>query len=78
MQAGLRPVRPIAIGPVFREDRAALVALLTELSPREWTLPTACTGWDVRDVALHVLGGDLGNISRRRDGVRAAVAEARL
>jgi len=72
MQAGLRAVRPIAIGPVFREDRAALLALLTELSPREWTLPTACAGWDVRDVALHVLGGDLGNISRRRDGVRAA------
>ena len=72
MQPGLRAVRPIAVGPVFREDRAALVALLNELSPREWTVATACTGWDVRDVALHVLGGDLGNISRRRDGIRPA------
>ena len=76
MQSGPRAVRPIAIGPVFREDRAALLSLLTELSPREWTLPTACRGWDVRDVALHVLGGDLGNISRRRDGVRPAEPRA--
>ena len=72
MSDRLRAPRPIAVGPVFRADRAALLALLTELSPREWTLPTVCAGWDVRDVALHVLGGDLGNISRRRDGVRAA------
>jgi uncharacterized protein (TIGR03083 family) len=63
--------RPIVVGPLFRQDRAALIALLTDLSPHEWTLPTVCAGWDVRDVALHVLGGDLGNISRRRDGVPA-------
>jgi uncharacterized protein (TIGR03083 family) len=42
--------------------------LLTSLSPEEWTRPTACTGWDVRDVALHILGGDLSNVAGRRDG----------
>lgn len=63
--------RPIAIGQLFRHDRAALVALLTDLSPHEWPLPTVCAGWDVRDVALHVLGGDLGSLARRRDGFRA-------
>ena len=31
-------------------------------------MPTVCAGWSVKDVALHILGGDLGNISRRRDG----------
>jgi hypothetical protein len=27
-----------------------------------------CSGWSVREVALHILGGDISNISRRRDG----------
>jgi len=26
------------------------------LAPDEWTVPTDCTGWDVRTMALHVLG----------------------
>jgi len=68
---GLSTPRPIVVGPLFRQDGAALVALLTDLSPREWTLPTVCAGWNVRDVALHVLGGDLGSLSRRRDGFPA-------
>jgi uncharacterized protein (TIGR03083 family) len=50
-------------------DRRALVALLDELEPGDWERPTVCAGWDVRDVALHVLGGDLGNIAIRCDGV---------
>jgi uncharacterized protein (TIGR03083 family) len=32
---------------------AALTAALTDA---EWEIPTDCTGWDVRKVALHVLG----------------------
>ena len=28
-----------------------------------------CEGWDVKDVALHLLGGEISNVSRRRDGV---------
>lgn len=62
--------RPIDVGGLFRPDRDALVDLLTGLSPAEWSTPTVCSGWDVHDVALHVLGGDLGNIARRRDGFR--------
>jgi uncharacterized protein (TIGR03083 family) len=30
--------------------------LAAGLSPEEWALPTDCTGWDVRAIALHVLG----------------------
>lgn len=71
MSAALSAPRPVSVGRLFLPDRAALVALLTDLSPREWALPTVCAGWDVRDVALHVLGGDLGNVARRRDGLRA-------
>ena len=34
----------------------------------EWHKPTTCLGWSVKDVALHLLGVDVGNLSRRRDG----------
>jgi uncharacterized protein (TIGR03083 family) len=35
-------------------DRFAELA--ASLSDEEWAMPTACTGWDVRKMALHVLG----------------------
>jgi uncharacterized protein (TIGR03083 family) len=53
---------------LFDDERAALIQLLSGLSPEDWARPTACAGWSVKDVALHILGGDLSNISRRRDG----------
>jgi hypothetical protein len=33
-----------------------------------------CPGWSVKDVALHLLGDDIGLLSRRRDGVTPAAA----
>jgi uncharacterized protein (TIGR03083 family) len=72
MQAGLRPVEPVDVLELFPAERAALLTLLSELTDDEWESPTACSGWSVRDVALHILGGDLGNLSRRRDRLRAA------
>ena len=59
----------IEVGHLLIPDRNALIDLLSELQPGDWTRPTVCRGWDVRDVALHILGGDLGNIAIRRDGV---------
>lgn len=47
--------------------RAELVALLGSLSAAEWSLATACPGWSVHDVAAHLLGVDVGNVSLRRD-----------
>jgi uncharacterized protein (TIGR03083 family) len=46
----------------------ALIDVLDSLSPEEWRRPTACGSWDVKDVALHLLGDEVGNLSRRRDG----------
>lgn len=66
---GLRPPAPILVADLFQPERAALLALLRGLSPAEWDRPTACSGWSVKDVALHILGGDIGNVSRRCDGV---------
>jgi uncharacterized protein (TIGR03083 family) len=70
MQAGLRPVEPVDVLELFPAERTALLALLSELADDEWESPTACSGWSVRDVALHILGGP-GNLSRRRDRLRA-------
>ena len=47
--------------------RAELAALLTGLTGGDWALPTACPGWSVHDVAAHLLGVELGNVSVRRD-----------
>ena len=66
---GLSEPPEIEVKHLFMPDRRALLALFDELEPDDWKRPTACAGWDVRDVALHVLGGDLGNIAIRRDGV---------
>jgi uncharacterized protein (TIGR03083 family) len=45
-----------------------LLELLAGLSAEEWTRPTVAGSWLVKDIASHLLGGDLGNLSRRRDG----------
>src|SRR5437016_5656752 len=62
--------RPIPVLDLFPAERAALLDLLSGLTDEQWAKPTFCAGWSVKDVALHILGGDLGNVSRRRDGFR--------
>src|SRR5918992_6224072 len=41
--------------PLFPKVRTALEELLSDLRDDEWALPTVCEGWDVKDVALHLL-----------------------
>jgi len=38
------------------EEFARFADLVASLSPDEWARPTDCTRWDVRKIALHVLG----------------------
>ena len=38
-------------------DRLALADYLSELSPAEWSAPSLCADWAVRDVAAHLLVG---------------------
>lgn len=65
---GLHPPHPSIVVDLFPEALAELLGLLSGLTAAEWNLPTACPGWSVKDVALHLLGGEIGNLSRRRDG----------
>jgi uncharacterized protein (TIGR03083 family) len=58
---------PVITGDLFPQERMALLRLLRELDDEKWHAPTACPDWSVKDVAAHVLGGDLGKLSRSRD-----------
>jgi uncharacterized protein (TIGR03083 family) len=53
--------------PEFGRVRAALAAVLADLSPADWQRPTVCAPWLVRDVVAHILGDDLARLSRSRD-----------
>ena len=55
---GHRPISPVL---------DSLLEVLSGLSPEDWNKPTACALWSVKDVALHLLGGDVGILSRKRD-----------
>jgi uncharacterized protein (TIGR03083 family) len=63
----------VIAAPLFERVYAAHVRVLQSLSPEQWQIPTVCTGWSVHDVALHLLGGDVGWLSGGRDGYREAI-----
>ncbi len=63
---------PVQALELFPEVREGLLALLAELSAADWGKPTACSLWSVKDIALHLLGGDIGILSRRRDAFTLA------
>ena len=62
--------QPIIVADLFPEILDALLDLLAGLSDDEWAAPTVCPGWSVKDLAGHLLGDDVGMLSRRRDGYR--------
>jgi uncharacterized protein (TIGR03083 family) len=62
--------QPILIAHLFPEILDALLDLLAGLSDEEWDAPTICPGWSVKDLAGHLLGDDVGMLSRRRDAYR--------
>jgi len=64
----LRQLRPITVIALFPEILDELLRLLSGLSAEEWNKSTACPSWSAKDVALHLLGDDIGILSRRRDG----------
>jgi len=45
--------------PLVAEQRAALLGVLGHLSAEDWTRPTVCEGWTVKDVAAHLVEGEL-------------------
>jgi uncharacterized protein (TIGR03083 family) len=68
----MKAVAPIDVLTLFPPERASLLDLLSGLSADDWAAPTACPGWSVKDIALHLLADDLGRLSRGRDGFAGA------
>jgi uncharacterized protein (TIGR03083 family) len=58
----------IDVRPLFPREREAMLGLLRALEPADWAAPTVCPGWDVHDVAGHVLNDYMRRLSGGRDG----------
>jgi uncharacterized protein (TIGR03083 family) len=62
-----------------RAERVDLLALLTDLEPHQWDVPTLCAGWRVRDLVAHVIGYEgLGRRELARRFVRGRFNPARI
>lgn len=73
-------IKPIKRGEgalLSREQYVRLANVLTTLSEEEWAAPTPCTGWDVKALSSHVLGG-LECVRKPREFVRQYLAGVRL
>ncbi|MCP4538593.1 MAG: maleylpyruvate isomerase family protein [Chloroflexi bacterium] len=64
----MRQPKPIIVTDLFSEILTEFLDLLSGLSTEDWDKPTTCSSWSVKDVVLHLLGGDIGILSRQRDG----------
>lgn len=64
----MNPPKPIIVDDLFPPVLSALLELLSGLSSDDWNRPTCCPGWTVKDIAAHLLGGEIGILSRKRDG----------
>jgi len=60
--------RPVFTIQLFPELLTGLLDLLKTLSGEDWAKPIPRKAWSVKDVALHLLGVDVGVLSRERDG----------
>ena len=69
--AGLAPMAPVFLVDLFPGLHAELMSLLRGLQPVDWNQPTACALWSVKDIAAHLLDGNLRRLSFGRDGLTA-------
>jgi hypothetical protein len=64
----ITPVQPILTAHLFPGLHRELMSLLRSLEPDHWR-HLATSKWTVKDVAAHLLDGDVRQISFRRDGL---------
>lgn len=58
----------IRVAHLFRPLDASLIDLLKSLNDQEWQAQTVAKLWKVKDVAAHLLDGNLRTLSMQRDG----------
>ena len=59
---------PVQTIPLFPKLDRQLINLLNSLTPEEWQAPTIAKLWTVKDIASHLLDGNLRTLSFSRDG----------
>lgn len=64
----MQPLPQLHTAPLFPVLDEHLIRLLKGLRPEEWERQTVAPKWRVRDVALHLLDGNLRTLSMLRDG----------
>jgi len=64
----MEPAGAVFTAHLFRGLHAELLGLLRGLSPEDWQKPTRAGAWRVRDVAAHLLDGNLRKLTFHRDG----------
>lgn len=63
----MKPAEPVIVADLFEPLLNRLLQLLRQVSEQEWSNATPCPGWSVKDIALHLLGDEIGQLSRGRD-----------
>lgn len=58
----------INVNPLFSRLYENLIQLLHTVKDDEWNKPTLCPGWSVKDIATHMLDGQIRRLSMGRDG----------
>ena len=71
MSPRLTPVAPVDLAPLFPGLHGELMTLLRGLVPADWSKPTACALWSVKDIVAHLLDSCLRRLSFGRDGLEA-------
>ena len=61
---------------LFPGLHAELMGLLRGLAPADWSKPTACALWSVKDIVAHLLDGNVRRLSYGRDGLDPAPEQA--
>jgi len=64
----MEPLSPCYVSDLFRPLLGELLELLRGFGHDDWQRPTVAGRWRVRDVAAHLLDGDLRKIAVYRDG----------
>lgn len=62
-------LEPVDTSALLVPIHGELIALLRGLAPDQWLLPTTAGTWRVRDVAAHILDGQLRRLSFHRDAL---------
>ena len=67
--SALTPVQPVFLVDLLPELHGELMGLLRTLRPGDWSKPTACALWSVKDIVAHLLDTALRRLSFGRDRV---------